>query len=809
MRFKKILTKAVAMLTTLTLSISAFATDVNWDSASGAGYGLGDGDNEWSIKTDGGVFLYDTEGLRITVYDANDDTKVFNTVDITGNPNIAAVSNIRYFADGSELIPKTTWLSYVKSSYSAASADTTSATRFCNAVTSRQKAIGYRTEYVPELADIRIISTDNTSHLEEIKALVGDKDFLIDLCSLIGGSLKYEDFAAGKYKIAFEPVSYHRYFGYNWAMTATECGLYNLYLKKTKSSDWNTVYNLRAQLGPHTHSNLPRSAFLATKDLSIPVYSPTDSDYYNGNSNYNSDICIIRCMGIGVLSGTAGEEEDLPDGTGNADYHTDTKVYTSFEFTNTGSDDIYGGEQVFSIYNSDGELPMKSEGPAGEEVQIGVAVSYGTDADGHTTASANPVYGYWSDEIEPTYVSETSKVYVFVDNPAYAEDEDGFGVAPYKKLGRFADGDTISTESSFIRYTVTRNSTGATIASGACGFNCPVGEDATGWFEWKTPSYETDVTITITSTDSSVAFYDEYGSMCSSLVIAASISEVVENTPPDPKVFDTKPSSFKLLTESAVLKHGQYTNTATTTLTWYVWTYDWTQTKITSTSSSYNHILSRTPTSSSGTSASSFGGYTYTYEKVSYLAGRYGVDNTYLASDTATHESGSEYAGAVLLGGDAVLHEYSVTIKTEVTLTPAEECPTAKYVTSKGGWVMKSGYGLNVSVKTTLSGNTEYCSSSTQHVNALFPEFGFSTYNRLLEKERLVYVFKNNGYSTYNSRVHFTPIWYPDNANYRILIEVFDIWCPAGQLTSRATDSVLIDGNVYDDWHIAPVPVGS
>ena len=141
--------------------------------------------------------------------------------------------------------------------------------------------------------------------------------------------MEYEDIIKGKYKLAFEPVAYFRYNGQNWAMSATECGLLNKYMKNYFSSAWNSTNNLRALLGPLTHSNLPRSAFLENKDLGISVYSPSTSDYYNGNSNYNSDTCIIRCMGIGVLTGNSDDDE-VGEGTAAAEYHTDTDVYTSF-----------------------------------------------------------------------------------------------------------------------------------------------------------------------------------------------------------------------------------------------------------------------------------------------------------------------------------------------------------------------------------------------------------------------------------------------------------------------------------------------
>ena len=91
----------------------------------------------------------------------------------------------------------------------------------------------------------------------------------------------------------------------------------------------------------------------------------------------------------------------------------------------------------------------------------------------------------------------------------------------------------------------------------------------------------------------------------------------------------------------------------------------------------------------------------------------------------------------------------------------------------------------------------------------LFPEFNYNRhsttlYNRLLEKSGGSFVFKKNKYSTYNDRVHFTPIWFPDRKNYTVYVEVFDVWCPAGQLSVRLTDQIFIKGNVYDDWHIAP-----
>lgn len=91
------------------------------------------------------------------------------------------------------------------------------------------------------------------------------------------------------------------------------------------------------------------------------MYSPSTSDYYNGNSNYNSDTCIIRCMGIGVLTGNNDDNDDeVEEGTAAAEYHTDTDVYTSFYAVNIG-DTPFIGKSSFSIFDSGGDTPKMYE----------------------------------------------------------------------------------------------------------------------------------------------------------------------------------------------------------------------------------------------------------------------------------------------------------------------------------------------------------------------------------------------------------------------------------------------------------------
>ncbi len=95
------------------------------------------------------------------------------------------------------------------------------------------------------------------------------------------------------------------------------------------------------------------------------------------------------------------------------------------------------------------------------------------------------------------------------------------------------------------------------------------------------------------------------------------------------------------------------------------------------------------------------------------------------------------------------------------------------------------------------------------HAADYFPEFNYESFWRLLDRisissssSRLE--FQKNEYSTYNRRTHFTPIWYPDGS-YTVNTWVIDCWTPAGMLSVNLTDSLNIRGNLWDDWHIAPL----
>ena len=302
---------------------------------------------------------------------------------------------------------------------------------------------------------------------------------------------------------------------------------------------------------------------------------------------------------------------------------------------------------------------------------------------------------------------------------------------------------------------------------------------------------------------------DEDGNQCDKLTINADIAKVKESTPPDPLVSDTKPSWQKVYSQSSVQERisGYVSGDSVQELSWYTWSIGagWSQ------SSDYDRRRVKIITGGMTDPSSQtpyWGAETENQDVTLYT---WGVDNRYYPSATATRTIGSFYAGAVYISTSDIQLEkvtYSVSMSAEAVISPSDHCKTAAYSESSGKYTMKSGYGIQISVDAHLSGDTQYCTGS-QTANVLFPEFNYNRhsttlYNRLLEKSGGSFVFKKNKYSTYNDRVHFTPIWFPDRKNYTVYVEVFDVWCPAGQLSVRLTDQIFINGNVYDDWHIAP-----
>lgn len=145
---------------------------------------------------------------------------------------------------------------------------------------------------------------------------------------------------------------------------------------------------------------------------------------------------------------------------------------------------------------------------------------------------------------------------------------------------------------------------------------------------------------------------------------------------------------------------------------------------------------------------------------------------------------------------------YTANLSANMSIKPDAKVPTASYKT------IKSGYGINLNVSTNISSNAPSSSiTGVQNVLSNYPEFNYQTYNRVLDLisggYSASFQLKKNKYSTYNERVHFIPIWYP-NGTYYVFVQALDAWTPDGMLSINLNDYINIKGSLYDDWHIGP-----
>lgn len=125
---------------------------------------------------------------------------------------------------------------------------------------------------------------------------------------------------------------------------------------------------------------------------------------------------------------------------------------------------------------------------------------------------------------------------------------------------------------------------------------------------------------------------------------------------------------------------------------------------------------------------------------------------------------------------------------------------------------MESGFGFSVQCTTTLTTNYDHPEKlvGVQMVWVRYPE---STYGQLsawqcvrdsLEVKTgtvgamsATWQLAVNPYSTTGSQLHYTPLWYPDG-EYIAWAQAFYAWSPVGQLYSHATDTLTIEGDMYD-----------
>lgn len=148
------------------------------------------------------------------------------------------------------------------------------------------------------------------------------------------------------------------------------------------------------------------------------------------------------------------------------------------------------------------------------------------------------------------------------------------------------------------------------------------------------------------------------------------------------------------------------------------------------------------------------------------------------------------------------LEQYSARLSADMRIMNDNKNPTGS------GSSFKSGYGINQLVNASISSNQSSAITYPQNAITYFPEFRYENYWRLLDRtsngSSPKFEFKKNDYSTYKNRTHFSPIWMPDGA-YTVNTWLIDAWTPVGMLSMNLTDSLTIRGNLWQDWHIAPL----
>ena len=157
--------------------------------------------------------------------------------------------------------------------------------------------------------------------------------------------------------------------------------------------------------------------------------------------------------------------------------------------------------------------------------------------------------------------------------------------------------------------------------------------------------------------------------------------------------------------------------------------------------------------------------------------------------------------------GSYVLHDYHAKLEMTVNLSP-----DARVVYEEIPDVIESGFGVSIAVKTTLSTNYDHAEKlvGVQRVWCWSPESGYGelsgysdVYDNLQtsEGERgdkvIRWQYKVNPYSETDSRLHYTPLWFPDGS-YRVQAQGFQAWSPAGEMYVTESDAVTIDGDMYD-----------
>jgi subtilase family serine protease len=125
---------------------------------------------------------------------------------------------------------------------------------------------------------------------------------------------------------------------------------------------------------------------------------------------------------------------------------------------------------------------------------------------------------------------------------------------------------------------------------------------------------------------------------------------------------------------------------------------------------------------------------------------------------------------------------------------------------------MESGFGFSVVCSTTLTTNYDRPDKlvGAQMVWVRYPESAYgqlSVWQNVRDNLQVKassaggmtanWQLAVNPYSVIGNRLHYIPLWYPDRG-YTAWAQVFYAWSPMGQLYEHKTDTLTIEGDMYD-----------
>ena len=160
-----------------------------------------------------------------------------------------------------------------------------------------------------------------------------------------------------------------------------------------------------------------------------------------------------------------------------------------------------------------------------------------------------------------------------------------------------------------------------------------------------------------------------------------------------------------------------------------------------------------------------------------------------------------------LISGSYVTKTFYARLTTTFTISPDE-----RIADSDNPDTMESGFGFSVSCTTALTTNYDHPEKlvGAQMVWVRCPE---SAYGQLSAWQNVrdnlevktgeagemtvTWQLAVNLYSVTGSRLHYTPIWFPDG-EYVAWVQAFYAWSPIGQLYEYKIDTLTIDGDMYD-----------